>query len=238
MRRLAIAIPLALALAPAAQAAEVHTSRACYHQATEVVGGHKVERQPTVAVTGSGFPAQQAYNVLLDGVPLPGPDVETDEAGTMTGSFSPPLLGPRQDERTFRLTVVAGDQTATTTFGVTRFLVRFGGRGDPAKLRVRFAVFGFALDAANPSPDVYVHWITPRGRWKATAKLGHAHGLCGALRSSRRALFPFRPTQSGLWRLQFDTRRRFERGTTRSPFLFYTAGVTVDLGRKPAGARA
>ena len=232
MRRLVLAVPLALALAPAAQGAEVHTTVGCYHQKTTVVDGRQVDAQPTVSAAGTGFPPSQSYNVLLDGLPLNGVPLATDENGTLTGTFHPPLLRRSQNERTFRLSVVYADQTATTTFGVTRFLVRFAGKGNPAKLRVRFAVYGFALDQREPRPDVYVHWISPRGRWKASAKLGHARGLCGSLKTTKRRLFPFKPRESGLWRLQFDTHHKFRRGTAKSKFLFYTAGVTVDLGRR------
>jgi hypothetical protein len=221
MRRVLIALPLALAVAPAAHAAQVQTVRACYLQ--------QKTTPPTVDLTGSGFPPETPYSVSLDGTALPTGDVKTSNYGEMSGRFSPPGLGADELERTFQVEVGSGDQKAATSFAVTRFSADYAPRnGLVRRLKVRFSLFGFGLAKGEPNPDVYVHWVTPRGKLRATGLLGRAQGACGSLRSTnKRRLFPFQSVQKGDWTLQLDTRRKYRRGRASSSFLFYTIGVRV-----------
>jgi hypothetical protein len=126
--------------------------------------------------------------------------------GTVTGTFPG---GPLEDgvaERAFDLAITDGANQAATRFRVSRFRAEFEpARGNPARLRVRFSVFGFGR-AGLP---VYVHYRRPGGRVVRSVRLGTTRGTCGSLpRTKLRRLFPFRPS-SGRWRLQFDTSRRF-----------------------------
>ena len=94
---------------------------------------------------------------------------------------------------------------------------------------MRFAVHGFALKKALSERDrtVWVHYIRPDGRRKRTIRLGRTQGPCGSIeRTNRRPLFPFR-AERGTWKLQFDTSKRFRRGTTASDFAFYTIAVRI-----------
>src|SRR3954466_6454139 len=138
MRRLATAVPLALALLPeaAAHAAQAETDRGCYLQTPTT----------TVSVSANGFAPTRPYDVALDGQPLPGGNGTTDAGGTMNGAFNPPALAQDQRERTFPLAVRSAQLDAASAFTLTRFSAGFTPTsGDPAKLRVRFSIYGFAL---------------------------------------------------------------------------------------------
>src|SRR3954463_8642181 len=183
MRRLLIALPLVLALAPAAQAAEIHTELPCYYAA----GTRQVK------VDGTGYTANENYAVLLDGTQINGSTDRISLAGDMTGLFGPPALAAGQFVRTFGLEVRTAKETATTSFVVSRLAADFRpSRGVIRRLKVRFSAYGFGLDPTAPTPDVYVHWSAPRGSLRAPALVGHATAPCGSIASSSlRRLFPF-----------------------------------------------
>ena len=223
MRRLATAVPLALALAPAAapaqaQAAQVITDRSCYLQTGQ--------QAPTVSLSGNGFGAGRPFSVLLDGQPN-GQNGTTDAGGALFAPVVPPLLGAAQHQRAFTIAAQSDDLSAQTTFTVTRFLAGFTPTsGDPAKLRVRFSVYGFNLAAAKST--VYLHYVAPNGRLRRTIRIGQARGACGAIpKTARHKLFPFGSPSRGTWKLQFDTSKRYRRGTSKSSFLFYSVAVRI-----------
>jgi hypothetical protein len=220
MRRLATAtILIALGPPAAAHAAQAETDRSCYLQTAST----------TVSVSGNGFGAGRPYDVRLDGQPMPGAAGTTDAGGAMKGAFNPPALAEGQRERTYQLAVASDDLTAATQFTLTRFSAGFEpSRGNPAKLRVRFSIYGFGLGADATRPDVYVHYVQPNGKLRTTLRLGRAQGACGSIPQTRqRKLFPFRQVTRGRWSLQFDTSKRYRKGTSRSSFLFYTVGVKI-----------
>lgn len=210
-----LAAALALVPASAAHAAQVTTDRSCYLESSS----------SKVAMSGTGFTPGAAYQVVLDGQPLPGGTGTVAPDGSVSGSFTPPALSG-SDEAAHSLTVQEGANVASAPFTVTTFKADFApGSGNPSTLRVRFSVFGFAL--AAPNRTVYVHYIRPNGKRKKTVKLGKAKGVCGKIdRTAKRRLFPFK-AERGNWRLQFDTSKKFRRGTTSSDFLFYTLGVKI-----------
>jgi hypothetical protein len=171
--------------------------------------------------------------VSLDGTALAGGVGAIDAGGAMRGAFAPPMLGDDELERTFSVGVAdTAAVAASSTFTVTRLKANFTpSSGDPKKLKVRFSVAGFALATADP--DVYVHYIDPRGKLKQTVRLGKATGQCGRIvKTAKRRLFPFASPRLGKWQLQFDTNRSFAKGVTGSTFLFYSVGVCL----QPPGA--
>jgi hypothetical protein len=223
MRRLAALAPLSLLLLPAAaHGALVQTDRTCYLQTDKT----------NVTVSGNGFTPQQPYTVSLDGLPLTSGSNLIDAGGAMQGAFAPPALGNDELERTFTVAVASDPLAASSTFTVTRLKANFTpSSGDPRKLKVRFSVAGFALATADP--DVYVHYIDPRGKLKQTVRLGKATGQCGRIvKTAKRRLFPFSQPRLGKWQLQFDTSEQFAKGATGSKFLFYSVGVCL----QPPGA--
>lgn len=225
MRPRSIALLLTIAAvvggAAPAQAAEIRVDRACF--------ADPQDRQDTIQLTGSGFTPSAPYQVILDGQPLMGGNGSTDAAGNMSGRFVAPsvrTVSRVARQHRFRLSVREGVNEPTTSFTVSRLFASFKpATGNPTSLRVRFSLYGFSLQG-DARPPVYVHYVGPSGRVARTTPLGNAAQACGFLRTSERRLFPFVPHR-GAWRLQFDTRKRYARGTTRSGFLFYTVGVNV-----------
>jgi hypothetical protein len=165
----------------------------------------------------------------------------------MRGEFQPPLLTRAQNERTFALGLTTADAAAQTTFRLTRFVADYTVVSrpkipDPAKMRVRFHVYGFGLaarEATAPAPAIYVHYLTPTpnasepGRVRRSVRLGSALGPCGKITRSRIVrLFPFSAPKFGLWQLQFDTRRTYTQGTASSRFPWVRRGLCI----QPVGA--
>jgi hypothetical protein len=214
MRPLVAALAATLALPAAAQAAAIQTDRACYLQTA----------QTTVTLSGTGFAPYTPYTAALDGAPLG--SATTNDQGALQAAIKPPAMPISTQQKTYTVTVQA-DQPAATTFTVTRFLAGFAPtKGDPAALRVRFAAFGFGLGGGTP--DIYLHYVGPRGHLAKTIRLGRAQGQCGSIeRTAMRRLFPFAHPRHGRWRLQFDTSKTYRLGVKGSPFLFYTVGVNV-----------
>lgn len=204
-----------------ASGAEIRVNRSCF--------ADPVDREDTIQLTGSGFTPNAGYQVTLDGQPLTGGNGRTDAAGNMSGRFVAPgvaTVSRAARQHRFRLSVQEGANQPVTTFTVSRLFASFRpATGNPTTLRVRFSLYGFSLQG-DTRPPVYVHYVGPSGRVARTTRLGSAAQACGFLRTKRRRLFGFTPRR-GAWRLQFDTRRRYTRGTRRSSFLFYTVGVNV-----------
>lgn len=215
---------LAVALGAAtgeASAAEISVNRSCFADPTD--------REDTVTVRGSGFAPNARYQVILDGRPLKGGAGRTDKDGRMSGRFVAPSVGTvsRVARRhRFDLRVRQGGFEPAVYFTVSRLFASFSpARGNPRKLMVRFSAFGFSL-TGQKRPPIYVHYVSPRGKLARTVRLGRGTGACGFRRTGKRRLFAFDPIR-GSWRLQFDTRRRYREGTSRSGFLFYTLRVKV-----------
>ena len=209
----------ALGLPAAASAAQIQVDRPCYADPSQ--------RQDRVTLSGSGFTPNATYQVTLDGQPLAGGTGTVDATGGIAGNFIAPALAKGSNEHVYTLGVQEGANAPTTTFIVTQLFADFKpSKGDPKTLKVRFSLFGFSLQGQQ-SPPVYVHYIRPNGKLKKTYRLGTARGACGTIhRTTKRRLFPF-SAERGRWRLQFDTAKRFRRGSSRSDFLFYTVGVDV-----------
>lgn len=205
-----------------ADAAEIRVDRPCF--------ADPADRADVVRLRGTGFTPNSSYAVLLDGEPLRGATGRTSAAGTVSGRFAAPSIrtvSSIAQQHVFRLSVrTPGRRAARTTFTVSRVFASFAPRkGDPARLRVRFKLYGFKLRGAR-RPSVFVHYVAPGGRLARTVRIGTATQDCGFLRTSRRRLFGFAPRR-GAWRLQLDTRRRYTRGTSRSRFLYFSLGVLV-----------
>ncbi|WP_445147704.1 hypothetical protein [Baekduia sp. Peel2402] len=223
MRRTVAILPLALLLAPAAaHGAQVQTDRTCYLQTAKT----------NVTVSGNGFTPGAPYSVALDGTPLTGGTNAIDTGGAFQGAFAPPSLEDDELERQFTVSAESETTMVSSKFTITRLKADFSpATGDPQKLKVRFSVAGFALNM--PNPDVYVHYVDPKGKQKLTVRLGKATGQCGRIvKTAKRRLFPFTEPRLGKWQLQFDTSKAFHKGVKGSQFLFYSVGVCL----QPPGA--
>ena len=206
-----ILIPMAILLAPigvstaAASATPVlQTNQACY-----LVGQR-------VTITGSGFAPSRMYRVAVDGINFGAST--TDASGGFTASLLPGGLGQNVVQAVHTLSANDGTTLTNARFTVTRTTGAriLAGTGTAATLRAPFQVWGFALAAGKPVAyaltgtrlPVYVHYLSPHKRLRATIALGHTGGQCGYLRTTARHVFPFIPSR-GRWTLQVDSERAY-----------------------------
>ncbi len=192
--------------APAAGAATLRTDTRCYQETQEVV------------VRGAGFTPLATVNVARNGKVFA--SAQADVNGAFVGKFVTPVTPVEVRERLYQLSATDTINTAMTTYRSTKIFANFKpASGNPATLRVRFTVFGFGL--VRRRAPVYLHYVDPDGRERRTVRLGTAAGVCGRInRTKERRLFPFE-ARRGKWVLQFDTRREYERATSkrRTPWV-------------------
>jgi hypothetical protein len=220
----------ALALPAAALGATVATDRACYVDPID-----DAPATDQVLVSGTGFTPGGNVNVLLDGKII---DVRPAGAdGTVSGRYpvpEPPRGGPTAYDRAYQLTLQQEGVLAQTTFRAVNVFGDFTvGSGEPRRMRTRFSAFGFSArrPATAPQPIIYVHYVDPRGKVRRTLSLGRAQGPCGTIRrTALKRLFPFNP-RNGDWTFQFDTQKKYVRGTASSSFLFYALGLSIGPAR-------
>lgn len=196
----------AVSSAPAASAATIRTDTRCYQEQQEVV------------VRGTGFTPLSTVNVARNGKVFA--SATADANGAFVGKFATPVTPDEVRERLYQLSASDMISTAATTYRSTKIFANFKpGSGNPSTLRVRFTVNGFGL--VRRRAPVYVHYVNPRGKARHTVRLGTAAGVCGRIdRTRERRLFPF-AAMRGKWILQFDTRKQYERATSkrRTPWV-------------------
>lgn len=212
----AVAALLLVATVPAtATAATVAPTRGCF-----------LDRgaDTTAAVTATGFTPGAPLQISVDGTPL---DVSAsaDGAGGAAGSFPVPGLRSGTLEASHQVTISDGTANASAIFSTTRVRGDFTpSSGNPATLRVSFSANGMNL--VKPS-RVYVHYVTPRGKLKKTVSLGKAKGPCGHIAATKpRKLFGFK-AERGNWTLQYDTAKRYRRGTSKTAYPWATVRVKI-----------
>jgi len=201
-----VTFAVTVAGAPAASAATIQTDTRCYQEQQEVV------------VRGTGFTPLSTVNVARDGNVFA--SAQADANGAFVGKFATPVTPDKVRERTYQLSASDMINTATTRYRSTKIFANFKpGSGNPGTLRVRFTIFGFNL--GQPRAPVYLHYVSPKGVERRTVRLGTATGVCGRIaRTRERRLFPFE-AERGKWILQFDTRKQYERATSkrRTPWV-------------------
>lgn len=195
----AFALAGALVVAPAASAATLSTDARCYQETQEVV------------LNGRGYAPRSTVTVSRDGAQLG--SAQTDADGAFQRKFATPELPGGRREAVYVLSATDALSTATTRYRSTKVFADFS-RGSGDTTRVRFSVFGFGL--ARRRASVYLHYVRrSTGKVRRTIRLGTARGTCGVIRRTKlRRPFPFAP-QRGIWILQFDTVKRYERATSR-----------------------
>jgi hypothetical protein len=166
-------------------------------------------------MTASGLTPNAPLTVVLDGQSLGygnGATPTADGAGAFASSFATPALGAGVVQQRHALAVSDGTHRPHARFTVTRpagadFQPT---SGNPRTLRARFDVWGFALAAPGrvARMRVWLHWVDPAGKLRASAALGTTGGDCGALTTAPRRVFPFDP-QPGRWTLVVDAHRRY-----------------------------
>jgi hypothetical protein len=201
VRSLLVAAGLLLALPAVAQAATLTAGKSCFKNGTKA------------RLVGTGFAPESPIRFTVNGRTLTA-NVTSDAAGDVEVTYSPP------DTRTERrLTIRATDSedtSARTTIYVTRkrrVTADPDSAPDVEKWRAVFGIYGFGAGRA------YIHYVNPKGRFKRTVALGRLRGPCGRLQTDRRRVLPFDNPQYGLWKLQFDTRRRYDKRNRQSKVI-------------------
>lgn len=214
-----MAAVIAVFAAAPAQAATLTVEKPCY-VATDPPGD--------LTLVGSGFTPSSlvllSTGTITIGSAVSGPDGKFRQRYQIPG---PPDSGAGAHESQFSFTATDNtDQTivASVTFSTAHVFGDYnpGDSLHPETVRVRFSAFGFGAGRAAGAqpPIVYVHYVNPRGKSRRTISLGRSSGVCGSIpKTALRRLFPFRPSR-GKWTLQFDTRKKYTRGTSNSTFLF------------------
>lgn len=195
------------ATAPGASAqATLKTETRCIQETLEVI------------VNGTGFAPSSIVTISRDGEALG--STQTDATGAFRNKFVTPELPGNVRERLYSVSATDLTNTAATSYRATRIFASFRPRsGNPSTLKVRFSVYGFGL--VRRRAPVYLHYVRPEGTAARTIKLGTATGVCGAIAQTRqRRLFGFEAAK-GVWILQFDTRSKYERATSkrRTPWV-------------------
>lgn len=237
MRRQLSATPFAAALAVALAAAA--TTGAATPKASVVLDPGCYLSGATGLLTGTGFRPDGTWTAKLSGRKRIGTG-RIDARGRIRARFTAPAYHGTQGTREMTLSVSDGPHVASTAFLMTPLDASFSPRtGDPATLRVRWRVLG-----VGARRGVYVHYIRPDGAHRRTVRIGTSREPCGSLKTGPIALFPFRYA-FGLWTLQVDTSRRFDRAATprllidfeiRRPRARARSSGTVHSSRLIAGA--
>jgi hypothetical protein len=180
--------------APAAEAASVsllQPQKACYRSGERV------------GIGGTGYTPNSAITITSDGQALPsGPTA--DGAGNFAGRLR---VGMRSGEKvkTYAFTEQSNPaNTASVQLRVSALSVGLSPRNGPPTRRFRIRARGFTSGSR-----LFAH-VVRRG-YRRTVRLGRLRGPCRRI-ATRRRIFAS-GLASGIYTVQFDTRRRYSRGT-------------------------
>lgn len=207
---LAALVLLAVPAGASGASLAVSPTKACYR------AGEKV------ALSGTGFTPNAAVGVTSDGAPIG--IRPTDPTGAFSGT-----LNVLQKTGEKLKTYAAIDRTNSALRASARLrasAVAVNVRptnGEPSRAR-RISARGFTTGRR-----LYAH--VRRGRFKRNQRIGTLRGACHTLRTKKR-LFPI-GTRPGVYKLQFDTRRRYSR--TTAVWARFTVTI-VPVSRSSAGA--
>jgi hypothetical protein len=205
----ALAAALALVATASAQAATlaVAGSKSCYRAGDALI------------VTGSGYTPGQPVNFTLEGQ-----DVGTLSADP-AGNVSAPLnIGTNTFRGVSTRTLIGTDATNPANVGTAQFLgaalaVGIRPKNGAVGRKVRIKASGFTT-----GKRLYAH--VRRKRYRRNIFIGKLKGPCHTLQVRRRVL----PTglASGVYNVQFDTRRKYSRKT--KVFVPFTVTVSPTVG--------
>ncbi len=189
-----LAATLALCAPPTTAAAvKISPLKRCY---VSVAEGHT---EP-VTLWASGFAANAAVDVRLDGTPVG--TVTATDGGDVHARMNPPHQA--RGQRTFRVGLQQRDdpaRRAEATSRVTALTVTLRPRAAQPRSVVTWTGRGFT--SGGP---VHVHYLRD-GELRRSVRLVMPRQACGVFRV-RRAQFPFQPSL-GRWILQVDQQRVF-----------------------------
>jgi hypothetical protein len=181
--------------APAsASAADVAVDQECYAE-----GG-------TMGVSGSGYTPSSIATLTLDGTTY---SADTDPTGAFSTTLSAPTTSLKHPgAQQFSLSTRDVDTGAEATLAIN--VAKTGVDGVPARSkphkRITWNIAGFP-----GSKPIYGHWRFG-GKTRGDHRMGIPTGPCGVLRVKARQIEA--PVRFGLWKVQFDFNRRYDKHAT------------------------
>jgi hypothetical protein len=194
---LPIAVALALVVPAAADAATLDAGKSCYFNNT------------LARLSGGGFAPDSPITFTVNGRTLR-ETVTSDSAGDFLVRYDPPRANTER-KLVIRASDSDGESARTTIFVSRQRLVTANpdSSSDVSTWRAVLRLFGFGDGKA------FIHYINPSGNHEKTVGLGNLQGQCGRLKTGERRVMPFDNPQFGVWKLQFDTHRQFDRDRPR-----------------------
>jgi hypothetical protein len=194
---LSLGVSLLLALPAVSDAATLDAGKSCYFN------------NNLARLSGSGFAPDSPITFTANGKRI-AQSGSSNSAGDFLVDYDPRHTNT---ERKVVIRATDGEGTsASTTVYVTRKRRVTADPDSAPNVRTWEAVlrlFGFGRGRA------YIHYRNPKGNLKKTVRLGRLHGPCGRLKTEKRRVMPFDNPAFGVWRLQFDTHRRFDKDRAR-----------------------
>ncbi len=183
---------IALATPAAAGAATLDPSKSCYFN------------NDLARLSGTGFAPDSQITFTVNGRPLR-TTVRSNSAGDVLVRYDPPRTETER-ELGIRATDSEGTSARTTVFVTRKRRVTANPDSAPnvRTWKAVFRLFGFGRGKA------FIHYVNPNGVHKKNVRLGRLRGPCGRLKTEKRRVMPFRNPQFGVWKLQFDTRRKYD----------------------------
>jgi hypothetical protein len=180
-----------LTLAPGAHAATVAVTpqKPCYRTGE------------TISMSGTGYTPSGTVDISSDGRPIG--STTADAAGNFGGGLQ--VASPNQRVKTYTATDQSNPaNNASASLTVSPFDVNVAPQNGPPGRRLRIVARGFTTGRV-----LYAHVV--RGRRRSNVRVGRLRGPCRRLRVRRRIFR--RGARPGIYRVQFDTRRRYSPDT-------------------------
>ena len=192
---LSLAAAFLLVTPAAARAATLDAGKSCYFN-TDLA-----------RLAGSGFAPDSPITFDVNGQRL-NETTTSDEAGDILVMYDPPRT-KSQRKLVIDATDSEGTSARTTIYASGRRRVTADPSTSPnvRTWRAVFNLFGFGRGKA------FIHYRDPSGDMRKTVRLGRLGGPCGRLKTDKRRVMPFDSPEFGVWQLQFDTRRRYDKDT-------------------------
>jgi hypothetical protein len=197
LRFLSLAVGIGLAAPATAAAATLDANDSCFFN-TQLA-----------RLSGTGFAPDSPITFSVNGKQLNETATST-AAGDVQVKYDPPRTR-RERKLVISATDAEGTTAGTTIFASAKRKVTARPRrsSNVRKWRAVFRLFGFG------SGKAFIHYVDPDGEMRKTVRLGRLEGRCGRLKTPERRVMPFDNPQFGLWRLQFDARRRYDKDIAR-----------------------
>jgi len=194
---LIVGVAALLSVPAAAQAAKIRASEPCYANGE------------VATITGQGFAPNGPISFTVNGRRIDA-NVTTNGDGEFSAEYTPQST---QTETRLVIRATDSDETsARTALFVTRersVTAKPSTTDNVRTWKAVFKLFGFG------EGNVFIHYVSPKGKMRKNVKLGALQGPCGRLKTEKRRVLPFKDPAYGIWKLQFDTRRRYSPETAK-----------------------